>query len=348
MDENRPNSNVQVAVPQMSKHDFLRSIAETLGSYQWPKGSIECINPDNAKLIYLWGNRFKGSAEGIWTAKVNGSPKITINNKEVNIQDGTPYGGALPNVQFDLLVINDNQATPYWAKEFIKIGFEGNDLQPYSIIETNGNVTEGDNSGNPLSAWMKNGNEITDNFLLTLATDLSENTAMAYLALNIVPPEVIQQSMNIFNDMKFNSRDVAVSSRNSVTEDPVPVLIPFYVLEFKFEGKQYHLAMMANDRNIIKGQIPPARKESKSPQEIVEEEMPDKIKQAKMIKWGWLIAIVLLFAVNLTVTFIFLIIWAIGYWLIKKPINDRIKELEQEKTDNMHETATLLKKQLTR
>lgn len=347
MSENKSPQQVQVAVPQISKQDFLKGIAETFGSYKWPKGAIECINPDDAKLVYLWGNRIQGTAEGKWGAKVNGNHKITVNNKDVPIQDGTPYAGVVPQMQFDLLVINDNQATPSWAKEFCKVGFEGENYQPYTSANTNGGQIEGDNSGNPLSAWMKNGNEITDNYLLPIATDLSEDTAMAYLALDIIPAEVIQQSMNMFKDMKFNSRDVTVSSRNSVAEDPVPVLIPFYVLEFQFEGKKYHMAMMADSRCLINSQIPPQDTE-KTPGEVVEEEMPDKIKQAKLIKWGWILAVILLFVVNLTVAVIALIAWAIAYWFIKKPINDRKKELEQQSASNSQKTSSLLHEQLTR
>lgn len=348
MDENKPIKQVQVAVPQMSKQDFLRCIADTLGTYQWPNGAIESINPDNTKLVYLWGNRIKGTAEGTWGAKVNGDHKITVNNKEVSIQDGTPYAGVVPQIQFDLLVINENQSTPIWAKEFCKVGFVGENYQPYSSVNTSGGQIEGGNSGNPLSAWMKHGNEITDNFLLPLATDLSENTAMAYLALNIIPAEVIQQTMNMFSGMKFSSRDVTVSSRNSVVDEPSAVLIPFYVLEFNFEGKSYHIAMMADNRCIIKGQIPPVKKINKTPQQIVEEEMPDKVKQAKFAKWGWVLAILLLLVVNLTVAVIYLIAWVVGLWILKKPVNDRIKELEQQEVDNSQKTADLLRKQLTR
>lgn len=348
MEQNKNNKQVLVAVPQITKHDFLKSISDTLGTYKWPKGSIESIDPDKTKLVYLWGNRFKGNAEGTWSAKVNGSHKVSINKKEVDIQDGTPYSGPIPQIGFDLLVINDNNETPYWAKDFCKVGFVSDNFQSYSSVEATAGIIEGANSGNSYSVWAKHCNEIVDNFMLPTATSLSENMAMAYVALNILPPEVIQQSMGMFKDMKFNSRDVTVSSRNSVAEEPVPVLIPFYVLEFQFEGKKYYMAMMADSRCLIKGQIPPVQDNGKTPEEVVEEEMPDKIKQAKLIKWGWVLAVILLFVVNLTVAVIALIAWGIAYWFVKKTINDRIRELEQDEADNIQKTAELLRKQLTR
>ena len=182
----------------------------------------------------------------------------------------------------------------------------------------------------------------------SIATTLSENTAIAYLSLNVLPPEVIQQSVEMFQNMKFSSRDVSVSSRNSVDEDPTPVLIPFYVLEFQFEGKEYYIAMMADKNRTINGQIPPVKDTDKSPRQIVEEEMPDKIKQQKLLKWGWVLAIVLMFITNFSFAVCYLILWGIGYWFFKKTINDRIKELEQEEADNTQKTAELLRKQLSR
>ncbi|MBR3078263.1 MAG: hypothetical protein IKH01_00435 [Prevotella sp.] len=348
MDESKITQQVQVAVPQVTQQDFINLNAQKLGSYRWPKGAIESIDPRKLRLVYLWGNRYKGKAEGAWSAKVDGSPKITVNNQEVNIKDGTPYSGSFPEADFDILVINDNQATPEWARKFCKIGFESDNFQPQSYVSASGGVIEGDNSGNPHSAWMKYGNEIVDNYLLPLANDMSKNTAVAYVALDIIPLEVIQQSMSIFNRQDFNSRDVAVTSRNSVTEDPIPVLIPFYVLEYQFEGQTYYMAMMADKKGLVNCKVPGERGTGKSPEQIVEEEMPDKIKQVKIMKWGWTLAIVALLVVNFTVAVVCLIAWAAGYWFMKKQINDRIKEILDQDTIESKKTADLLRKQLTK
>lgn len=342
MEQNKTSQNVLVAVPQMSLQGFLKNIADTLGSYNWPSGSIESINPDNAKLVYLWGHRFQGKAEGSWTAKVNGSPKITVNNKDVNLADGTPYTGPLPEFSFDLVVINDNQDTPYWAKEFCKTGWGTDQFRQTEDVKSI--ETGGSNTGNPLASWVKNGNTIVDQYALPLATDLSQNAAMAWVALDIVPPEVVQQSMNMFSDMKFSSRDVAATTRNNVNEEVYPVLIPFYVLEFKYEGKSYYIAMMGN--GCMKGQIPPVQETARPIDDILAEEMPDKVKQVKLVKWGWLLSVVLLFVVNFAVAAIALIVWAVAYWVMKKPLDDRKKQIENESADNAQKKALLLKKQL--
>lgn len=341
-------NNIQVAVPQITKEDFLRRVANTLGTYKWPKGSIECIDPDKTKLVYLWGNRYKGHAEGAWSAKVNGNHKINVNNKDVELADGTPYSGPIPSVNFDLLVINDNQATPYWAKEFSKVGFKSENFQPYSSVDACGGCVEGEDTANSSSIWMKNGNEIVDGYLYPLAVSFSQDTALAYIALNVLPAQVVQQSASMFSNMKFDSRDVTASSRNSITEDPTPVLIPFYLLEFQFEGKPYYVAMMANDSYAMKGQIPPVNEDSKTPQQIVEEEMPAKVKQAKILKWGWTLAIILFIIFNIPTAIVYLIAWFIGQWILTKPIKDRIKELQQQDADNSQKTAALLTKQLTK
>lgn len=348
MDENKTTQQVLVVVPQCTQQDFLNHIANSLGSYKWPPGAIECIDPDKTRLLYLWGNRFKGTAEGSWNAKVSGTHKITINDKEVKIPDGTPYSGTLPPVEFDVLVINDNEATPSWAKEFCKIGFMGDSYRTMSDISEFQDAIEGDNSGSPYSTWTKNGNKIVDNCVLSIAEEVSKNTAAAYVALNIVPIEVIQHSIDFFNNQNFSSRDVTASTRNSVTEDPTPVLIPFYVLEFQFEGQPYHIAIMAGKQGDIKGKIPPVRTGDKTPEQIVAEEMPDKTKQANIIKWGWVLAIILLLFTNYKIALVYLVIWLIGYLIFKKPIDNRVKEIERQNFDNTKKTAELLKKQLIR
>lgn len=345
MEENNALQQVQVALPQVTKQDFFKTISEVCTTYKWPKGAIECINPDKTKLVYLWGNRFVGNAEGSWTAKADGTSTIKVNKNEVKIEDGTPYSGPVPQIDFDLLVINDNQATPYWAKDFCKVGFQSDNFQPYSSVAATDGVVEGDDSSNPHAAWMKNGNDIVDNYMLPIAKDISENGAMAYAALNIFPPEIIEQSMQLFSGMKFGSRDVKVSSRNSVLKDPTPVLIPFYLLEFEFEGKTYYLAMMANSNYSLKGQLPPV-KDAKTPEQIVEEEMADKVKQAKIVKWGWVLSILLLFVASFKVAVIYLIIWAITNWFVKRSIKSRIKELKNLSAEEDRRTGELLRKQL--
>lgn len=338
--------SVQVAVPQITKQDFLNCIVSTLGSYKWPKGAIESIDVSKTRLVYLWGNRFKGKAEGTWTAKVSGNHKLTVNDQKKDIADGTPYSGPLPPVDFDVLAINDNQATPYWAKELCEVGFRCENFQPGSYVEASGGTVEGDNSGNPLSAWMKHGNVIVDNHLLPVAKQLSENAAMAYASLGVIPLEVIQQSAQMFSQMTISSRDVGVQTRNSVPEDPTPALIPFYVLEFLFEGKPYYMAMMADKVGALKGQVPPVRDTGKTPEQIVNEEMPDKVKQVKLMKWGWILAVLLLFVTNFTVALVALALWGGAYWLFQKPVNDRVKELREQEASNSIKTAELLKKQL--
>jgi hypothetical protein len=348
MENNKSNQQAQVAVPQLSKQEWLENLAELLAEYQWPKGAIECLDPDNTKLVFLWGNRFKGNAEGGWTAKVNGSFKLTINDKEVTVKDGTSYSGGIPSSEFDLLVIDEDPSMPYWAKDFYEVGFENENLEPYSSIAQLGGVIEGSASNNPLSAWMRKGNAIVDRHLMPTAIQFSENGAIAYNALNLFPTEVIKQSLNMFSKMTVHSRDVEVASRHNVTEDATPVLIPFYVLEFNFEGKQYHLATMADGKHLTKGKVPPVPEDYKTPQEQVEEEMADKIKQVKLLKWGWIVAIILLFVFNLTVAVIWLIVWGGGYWYMKRSISSRLNELTRIEEDNDKKIAAKIKKQLLR
>ena len=51
MEKNKNNQQVLVAVPQITKHDFFKYVSDTLGTYRWPKGSIESIDPDKTRLV---------------------------------------------------------------------------------------------------------------------------------------------------------------------------------------------------------------------------------------------------------------------------------------------------------
>lgn len=87
MEQNQINQKVLVAVPQLTRQDFFDHIAD-MWQYTWPDGAIECINPENTKLVYLWGNRFKGTAEGSWTAKMGCSHTIEVNKKRYKLLRG--------------------------------------------------------------------------------------------------------------------------------------------------------------------------------------------------------------------------------------------------------------------
>ena len=153
---------------------------------------------------------------------------------------------------------------------------------------------------------------------------------------------------DMLSKMKFNSRDVIVSTRNSVTEDPNPVLIPFYVFEFQYEGKTYHIEKMAEPNGGFRTQMPPVNDTIMTPLEILNEELPDKKKKAKLIKWGWLLAVLALIVTNYKIAFICLIAWVIGYLYIKHSIKATVKQLESLEAERRRENKTKIKKQLLR
>ena len=48
-----------------------------------------------------------------------------------------------------------------------------------------------------------------------------------------------------------------------------------------------------------------------------------------------------LFITNFSIAVCCLILWGIGYWFIKKTINDRIRELEQDEADNKQKNSRI-------
>ena len=338
--------NVLVGAPQISKEEFLEIIANDLSDYQWPNGAIECMNPDNVKLVYILGNLFVGTAEGSWSAKVQGNHTITVNNKKTVIKDGTVYSGLIPKSEFRLSVINDNQATPEWARFFCKFGFKGDKFMPSSFMVSSGGSVEGEDSENSFAVWMKNGNKIVDDCFLPMAEKLSKHIGIAYASLKIISPEDLNKT-NIFNDFSFSSRDVTVSTRNSITEDPKPIYIPFYYLAFQFEGKSCYIAMMAEHNPAMRAQIPP-KDNAMSPMQLLDVEIPEMKKKAGMLKWGWALAILLLLIFNFKIAFVFFIIWAIGHWYYNHSIDVRIEEFKGMEDERIRNNQAKIKKQLLR
>lgn len=346
MEEIKTTQQAMVAVPRASRKDFLETMASTLNESNMPEEAIQCLNPDNVRLVYVKGNLFKGMAEGSWSAKVQGNHNINVNGKKADIKDGTVFSGQIPGIPFCLSIINENQATPYWAKFFVKFAFKGEQFMPYSYVASSGGTLEGEDSENAYSTWMKYSNQIVEDFLLYHAEELSQDAGVAYVALNIVSPEVVKQFNTLFKG-KFSSKEVKLtSSRNSVTEDPKPVLIPFYVLDFQFEGNPYFIAMMADVDGAITGQLPPINKNPKTPEQILEEEMPDKVKKTKIIKWCWLLAIVLFLLTSFKIALVYLIAWAIVYTIYDRPVKRRFHELLLKDVDRSSRIKEKLKKQL--
>ncbi len=351
MEETDKQQQMQVAVPYATKQMFLSSIVDMLSNYNWPNGAIKCINPNNTKLIFLYGNRIKVNVEGDYTAKVDGEYLIAINDQKATIPNGMMYNGTIPKTPYEFILINENNSTPEWAKKYCQLCFECKSFQPISYVEQAGGIKVGDNSDKSLQSWVKYGDLIIRDFSYQLANQLSKHSLTAYLALNVLPKDVIMNASSLLNDNNFPSRDVVAHTQYYETEAPSPVLVPFYLLEFSFEGKEYHISMAA-DKNYaqhIKGQIPPVKiKETEiiKPLQIVEKEMPEKYKQVKMVKWCWVLAIVLFLIANFKIAFIYLIAWYICYQIIKKPINKRVNEIVQQIMDKNKEKAEMLKKQL--
>lgn len=337
------------AVPTASKEDFLNQIVEHLSSYEWPEGAIECINPDNVRLVYLWGNRFKGTAEGTWSAR-SGS-EVTLDfggDKKSKIAQGTPYSGEMPKLEFDLVAINDNQDLPYWAQPFVDMSFRSENFQPVSFVEQFGATIAGSCGGNNLSSWMKNGNRIIDNHFLPEASVLASDTAIAYLALGILPANTPMEMLNSLSSMgKFNAVDVQTTMRSSITEEPVPALIPFYLLEFQYQGQQYHLVMMADSRCMLHGKVPPVQGGRPSVDELVDKEAHGLVLASKILRWGWILAVLLLFA-SFKVAFFVLVLWLVAYLVVKGIVNSKKKVYEAQHSRAQQAIADMLRRQLLR
>ena len=335
---------VLVAQPQLSKQEFLNLIASYADSFHLSQEAINSIDAKNTRLVYLRGNRFRGVAEGTWTAKSATQIELTVNNEKKNIPAGTSYSGKIPSTDFDLLIINDNDATPDWAKDFCKTGFRTDSLLPLSSDGSSDIIIEGDDSSNPFSAWMKNGNGIVDNFLYPYAVDISQNRVYLEVEVGIITPTMAESMKDSLG--KISSYDVEVSSRHSVNDDPISVLIPFYVLEYQFEGNNYYFAMMADKGGRFTASIPPTSNDFEAEQQAVEKEKESKRQNIKLVKLGWVLVFVVLFVFGFTGGLIYLGLWFVGYLIFKSSAEGQIKALDNKITERKEQMKEALRQQL--
>lgn len=332
MAEVQNNQQVQAAIPDVSKEDFLKRIAVGLGEVEWSDDVIQSIDPNKTQLIYLWGQRFRGTVEGKWEAKISGELKFTIDNKEIKVPDGTAYSCPFSDLNFDLLVIDDNQATPEWAKRFMNIGFLADKFQPMSTVEASGNKIEGENSGDPQSTWLKRGNAITDSFLRPIITEVATSAKAAFKLIDGLPSDFLDD-WSTANSMRVSARDIDFIARNNLTEDPTPVLIPFYVIEFQYNGNTYTIVEMADAGQVVRFTMPQPVQVTETPENIYAKELAEKATMAKLVKWGWLLAIIFLFIAGFFTAIIVLIAWYIFKLIFNKSLEKRDKELQSQFMD---------------
>lgn len=332
--------------PKVSKEEFLKHVINELVASNLDENAVSSIDPSKLQVKYLWGYQYSGSAECNYSARVanNHTVKIEYGSKSYNgeIKSGTPVKGHLDDLTFDIVVPSITDKSPYWA-ERIDMSLLAENLHEYKEGEIPAcDIIDGI-ADSPLDYWLKKGNDVVDKLCTPIAEGVSSNAALIYQDLGIVPLDVAVEIAKSGTLGTIDVVGVSVQTRNKLFTYGNRVLIPFYLLEFEYKNRPQYIVGTTDGSNYLFGNIPMVT--HKNPEEILEEEMADKMKTVKMAKYGWIIALLALFVAGFTTAVVLLIVWYVALYILKMPIKKREKELKEEQGKRSLRIEAMLKKQ---
>lgn len=333
--------------PVISKQEFLKKYIQILKNQHFQKGAIESMDPANLKLKYIWGYQYKGKVDGNWACQLIGEHTVEYGEKKSKFANGTPVISNFNDVNFNVLVPYIGQDNPYFTNEFIGVSI---DLHDVNLIPYDDSKISEDDIINELKEeasnyWLKYGNIISDNVGLNYVQTLAENDAYIYSLLGAVPPTAVLASANASKKVCGFSRGLivdnwSIKTRNTLNAYGDKVLIPIYVLDYKFNNDNYFLVGFADKKGKGRATVPLTLK--KTPEDQVNEEFADKFKIIKLLKWGWILAIPVLFIVGFIGAVVYIIAWLLYSWFLKRTVNKRLEELRRSDEREAEENEKLL------
>lgn len=341
-------TNYALIRPSMSKKEFLEKIIVSLQKQNLKEDAIECLDPSQLSLKYLYGYQFKGNADCNYSCLIANDIEITINDKKSKIKGGTPISGKLDNCSFNIAVPCVDSASYPWANSLVK-------NMSYVVFDNTIAVSDpstleeevvGKYTNDPLDFWVKRSNELLDDMFLLPAHTLASNSAMIYEYVGLIDANTAAQMVSMGATHAIEIKNLNVKTRNNLKEYGQKVLIPCYVLEFQYKGSDCFIAACVSDENVQYAfRIPEGNTNVLTSEEQVQKEMPEKIKILKIVNWSWVIAILVLFTIGFTAALICFAAWGIAKWYFKKDINARIKDLENKKAITAENLKNKLYKQ---
>lgn len=325
--------------PQISEQQFLKEMADRLKSEYFQDGAIESMKPSGLKLKYVWGYQYKGVIDGRWSGQVSGDLTVTFNNKEVKLNAGTPVGSDFDNLRFNIVLPCIPQGDKHLAvigqnmKEVGRaLSLDDVNLIPY---DESANIPQedivGDLADSPAEYWQKHCNKVTDHIGMGYAKIMGENLGIILGLTGKLSVDEAARLASIESDRSFHTQhlgNLTVKTRSTLEVYGNKVLIPYYVLDYEFKGEDYFLMEFANGEGLGHSTAPLRKKPDPAAQ--VAAEMPDKVKTLNLLKWGWVLAVLVFFILNFVSALVVLALWGGAYWYMGKPVRDRKAELERD------------------
>lgn len=335
--------------PQISEQQFLKNMVGRLKGQFFQDGAIESMKPSGLKLKYVWGYQYKGVIDGMWNGQVSGDHTVTFDNRKVELKGGTPVGSDFDNLRFNIVLPCIPQGDKHLAtigQKMMEVGqalsLDDVNLIPY---DEGANIPQedivGDLADSPAEYWQKHCNKVTDRIGMDYAQTVGENLGLILGLTGVLPVDQAAQMASMQSQSSFNIQhlgNLKVKTRSTLEAYGNKVLIPYYVLDYEFKGEDYHLMGFA-DGDLSHCTVPLRKKPD--PAARVAAEMPDKVKTLNLLKWGWVLAVLVFFILNFVSALVVLALWGGAYWYMGKPVWDRKTELERE--INLNEEANARK-----
>lgn len=286
--------------------DFEKSFIDALVNQDYvPKDIFDAINTDNVFRAYLPMYMYDGTYQASWSCEssyedqqVKISNNWTDSGKSISTKTVKKWrpqnGNASGNFAFLCLANEGGNDLPDELREFTY-------QFPYDVMLSkhfDGDLLKDDDerlitiprNADATLVWQKHGKDLVDRTAQQAALD-----------------QIGDQEIRNFR---------ASSSFNLMTKGEY-ILAPFWFVYYTYNNQRYNF-MMDGTGQRISYNYP-----------IDEEEtafVKGKENIKKIVKWLWLLAIVLVFAAGFTVGIIYLAVWFIGKFIVNKIINNQIKQ----------------------
>lgn len=157
--------------------------------------------------------------------------------------------------------------------------------------------------------------DMNDDNLMTLDRNADETLVWQKHGKDMVTETAKKAALNQIGNQEI--RNFRASTSYNLSHQGKYVLAPFWFVYYNYGGSQYHFLMDGiGERTSYTYPV--------NEEEVNFVKGKEKIKN--IVKWLWLIAIVLLFAVNFTVALIYFVVWLIGKIIVNKVMNNQIQQ----------------------
>ena len=263
-----------------------------------PTNIFETISTGDVIQTYLPMYLFEGTFNASWSCEsAYMDQKVTTSGNSVSTKDVKKWrpqnGTAAGNFAF-LCLANESDQIPDELRQFTRLfPYDVMMSQPFDpeMIDYNDeNLMTLERNADATIVWQKHGKEMVE--------ETAKKTALNQL-----------ENQEIRNFRASTSQDLKTKGSY--------VLAPFWFVYYNYGGQQYHFLMDGIGQ----------RTSFSYPVDQEEVNFVNgKERTKKIVSWLWPIALLLWYVFDFATAFVYLVIWLIGKFVVKKMMNKQIQE----------------------